>query len=442
MKNLLFFLFLASGIMANAQVSINADGSLPDNSAMLDVKSTSKGLLIPRMTQTQRNAIISPAIGLTVFQTDNTQGYYYYSGTVWSRLSQQNENWSLTGNSNLDPALNFIGTTDNVSLNFKVNNQKSGRIDPALLNAFYGYQAGNTNTTGYYNTASGSQALYSNTSGYKNTANGFEALYYNTTGINNTADGYVALGYNTAGSFNTAVGLFAMHSNSGISGSYNTAVGTQALSNTTNSQFNTAVGYNAGGLYDLGYNNTILGANCDVNGAGYYNVIAIGQAVTCTASSQARIGNSATNSIGGYANWSNISDGRYKNSIKEDVKGLEFILLLRPVTYHLDVKGIEEKLNESRGHQIDEQMRTAMAEKEKIVQSGFIAQEVEQAAKNIGYDFSGVDAPKNENDLYGLRYAEFVVPLVKAVQEQQIIIDRQNKKIDELIERIEKLGNK
>jgi len=49
--------------------------------------------------------------------------------------------------------------------------------------------------------------------------------------------------------------------------------------------------------------------------------------------------------------------------------------------------------------------------------NGFIAQEVEQAAHSIGYDFSGVDAPKNENDFYGLRYAEFVVPLVKAVQE-------------------------
>ena len=63
-----------------------------------------------------------------------------------------------------------------------------------------------------------------------------------------------------------------------------------------------------------------------------------------------------------------------------------------------------------------EQMKTAMADKEKIIQSGFIAQEVEQAAKELGYDFSGVDAPKNDKDFYGLRYAEFTVPLVKAVQ--------------------------
>jgi hypothetical protein len=64
------------------------------------------------------------------------------------------------------------------------------------------------------------------------------------------------------------------------------------------------------------------------------------------------------------------------------------------------------------------------------VTTGFLAQEVEAAAKSIGFDFSGVDSPKNENDMYGLRYAEFVVPLVKAVQElnsqneaQQITIE-------------------
>jgi len=56
-------------------------------------------------------------------------------------------------------------------------------------------------------------------------------------------------------------------------------------------------------------------------------------------------------------------------------------------------------------------------DKEQTRFTGFIAQEVEQAARSVGYDFSGVDTPDNENDYYGLRYAEFVVPLVKAVQE-------------------------
>ena len=77
-----------------------------------------------------------------------------------------------------------------------------------------------------------------------------------------------------------------------------------------------------------------------------------------------------------------------------------------------------------------------------IVYTGFIAQEVEQAAKETGYDFSGVDAPKNDKGMYGLRYAEFVVPLVKAVQEQQQMIQKQQQLIQDLQKRIEELEKK
>jgi trimeric autotransporter adhesin len=73
-----------------------------------------------------------------------------------------------------------------------------------------------------------------------------------------------------------------------------------------------------------------------------------------------------------------------------------------------------------------------LKEKEKIVYTGFIAQEVETTAKALGFEFSGVDAAKNENDTYGLRYAEFVVPLVQAVQELL-------KENNELKKRLEKL---
>ena len=64
--------------------------------------------------------------------------------------------------------------------------------------------------------------------------------------------------------------------------------------------------------------------------------------------------------------------------------------------------------------------------------TGFLAQEVETAAKSSGFDFSGVDAPKNDQDLYGLRYSEFVVPLVKAVQEQQALIMKMEERIRQL----------
>ncbi|MDB4161354.1 hypothetical protein N9772_03210 [Bacteroidia bacterium] len=66
---------------------------------------------------------------------------------------------------------------------------------------------------------------------------------------------------------------------------------------------------------------------------------------------------------------------------------------------------------------------------------------VEAAAKKVGFDFDGVSTPQNETDLYGIRYAEFVVPLVKAMQEQQAMIAEQQKTIDGLLERIEVLEN-
>lgn len=76
--NILFF------ATAKAQsVAINTDGSSPDTSAILDIKTTAKGVLIPRLTTAQRNAIQFPATGLTIFQTDGSVGPYYYSGTSW-----------------------------------------------------------------------------------------------------------------------------------------------------------------------------------------------------------------------------------------------------------------------------------------------------------------------------------------------------------------------
>ncbi|MBK9017372.1 MAG: hypothetical protein IPM82_26805 [Saprospiraceae bacterium] len=91
----------------------------------------------------------------------------------------------------------------------------------------------------------------------------------------------------------------------------------------------------------------------------------------------------------------------------------------------MDINGISDRLNEDETNIRDKETGTtpsaAAAKREKAAQlsTGFIAQEVEAAAKELGYDFSGVDRPQNEDGLYGLRYAEFVVPLVKAVQEQQ-----------------------
>lgn len=78
-------------------VSINTDGTKADTSAILDMKSTTKGLLVPRMTAAQRNAIFTPATGLLVYQTDGSTGFYYYTGSAWlllitSAVSTDNQN--------------------------------------------------------------------------------------------------------------------------------------------------------------------------------------------------------------------------------------------------------------------------------------------------------------------------------------------------------------
>lgn len=89
-KRILLTAVCAMGFYCNASaqgMAVNTSGSSADASAMLDVSSTSKGVLIPRMTQAQRNAIAAPVAGLLIYQTDNTPGFYYYNGSAWTAIS-------------------------------------------------------------------------------------------------------------------------------------------------------------------------------------------------------------------------------------------------------------------------------------------------------------------------------------------------------------------
>ena len=137
-----------------------------------------------------------------------------------------------------------------------------------------------------------------------------------------------------------------------------------------------------------------------------------------TASNTIRIGNSSITQIGGSVAWSNLSDGRYKTNVKQNVPGLDFITKLKPVTYNWDLS----KLNEGDGSPAfasDAKLGAAREAKARKVYTGFIAQDVEAAAQQCGFEFSGVVKPENEVSQYQLAYSEFVVPLVQAVQEQQ-----------------------
>ncbi len=100
MKSLkLILVILIVSLTAYSQsISINNDGTAPNASAMLDIKSTTKGLLIPRMTTVQRTGIAAPAKGLLVYDTDNNS-FWFYTGTAWNDLSAggSNSSWIANG---------------------------------------------------------------------------------------------------------------------------------------------------------------------------------------------------------------------------------------------------------------------------------------------------------------------------------------------------------
>jgi hypothetical protein len=334
-------------------------------------------------------------------------------------------------------------------------------------NTGVGAQALLSNTSGIRNIAIGKYALYNNTTGGNNTANGYSALYFNTGGHENTATGYLALQANTTGNRNVALGPHqfppdipggALQNNT--TGSDNTATG-GLVSNTTgvgNSSFglsslathvgsyNCAIGSLALAVFMPGnsptctnsYNGGLGGMTgtylTDANCPNYNNTTSLGSAAKATASNQVRIGNSDVTSIGGQVAWTTLSDGRFKRDLKKDVAGLDFIKQLNPVSYLLDKDAIDKFLG------IPDSLRIERAASRKTPQRqvGFVAQEVEAIVKKSGFVFSGVETPQNENDPYAIRYSEFVIPLVKAVQELSAMVDSRQKEITKLKEAVRK----
>ena len=316
--------------------------------------------------------------------------------------------------------------------------------------ALYSNKAGNSNTANGYNalynntannnTAIGTTALYTNTTGTDNTAAGLEALHFNTTGYQNTAVGIDALLANTTGYKNTSVGDYALSNNE--IGAYNTAVGNYALDNNTSS-FNTAFGNGTLHANTTGFNNTAIGNGADVSASNLQNATAIGSGAIATADNQVMLGNTSVTSVKAAGSFVIYSDGRFKKNLKENVPGLTFINQLKPVTYNYDIRGLNNLMAPSSTQQTKNVLQkindAAISAKENILYTGFVAQDVETAAKKINYDFSGVYKPQNNKDAYGLSYADFVVPLVKAVQELSKMNDDKDAKIDNLQKQIDDL---
>lgn len=318
LRAILFILFATTLLKAQTN-TFPASGAAgigtitPDGSSLLDISSTTKGALVPRMTKAQRDAITTPATGLLIFQTNSTAGFYYYTGTKWTTVANTFSagtgisiaggtvtntlpdqtvtiagagsvsvtgtypSFTITGtggaetdpevgSSTINKVPKWNGTTltdgllfddgNNIGIGtttplYKLDVSGDASINSVKIGRGNGGQSGNT--------VMGTQTLNVNSAGDFNTAIGYQALKSNSTGGLNTANGYQALLSNTVGTLNTAVGSFSLTANT--IGNSNNALGEYALGGNTNGSFNNAIGNNAAQANTTGNSNTAIGDN-------------------------------------------------------------------------------------------------------------------------------------------------------------------------------------
>ena len=237
--------------------------------------------------------------------------------------------------------------------------------------------------------ALGSYAYQSNTTGHNNVSIGILSLNHNTTGCRNVAIGNNALNRNETGEFNTAIGMSA--------------------------------GYNVSGSY-----NTLLGAGTDIRET-YHHCTLLGEGSTVTGSNQVQLGNT---SVTVYAQTAvqTRSDARDKVEIQDTVLGLDFIKKLTPRQFKMNSRELYFEQDKQR----DYTAKNDGSKAGKRFHQGFVAQEVKQVIDEMGVDFAGYQDHKinGGQDVLSLGYTEFIAPIVKAIQQQQHIIEHLQQKIE------------
>jgi hypothetical protein len=351
----------------------------------------------------------------------------FWDGTIWRTDNQFLYNDGLKVGINTGTPLQKFHVNGNITIagdsSYMINNKKvlwtkgtgnlfvgvnAGAVNSiGFNNSFLGFNSGLNNLTGMQNTFIGTESGQANFDGSMNSFLGRRAGFSNYNGNENTFIGAFAGQSNTDGLHNSFLGVQAGNSN--ILGNENTFIGAHSGYFNTTGNNNTFLGNFAGDANVSGSNNTFIGFNADVINSSLNNVTAIGADATATSSNSVVIGNSSVLNIGGQVNWATLSDKRLKQNIKDETLGLDFILNLRPVNYEYKTKGQED-----------------------IRYTGLIAQEVDETLKAMGKTFSGVVRPQNSNDFYSVRYAEFVLPLINAVKEQNELIKSLEMRIEQL----------
>ena len=189
-----------------AQVKVGDNPNTIDINSVLELESTSKGLLFPRLTTAQMNAMVSPPNGLMIYNTTEA-AFYVRSAGVWSPLSTGGTGWTTTGNSGIN-ATNFLGTLNNASFRLRTNNVQRFITDSSGKTSY------GTDTTDAL------LRLYGEGRSFPFGANQFNVtLYSRPTGVN------------TAGT-NIVYGILS-HAKSTTTGTYNAIAGRMLQADTS-----------------------------------------------------------------------------------------------------------------------------------------------------------------------------------------------------------------
>jgi trimeric autotransporter adhesin len=474
-KRVLIIFLLSLPTFVFSQVGIGTNS--PAASAQLDVSSTTKGFLPPRMTSAQRSAIGSPTAGLMVYQTDATAGLYFYTGSAWIYI--------INATTNILPVANGgTGVTTSTGTGNVVLSTSPSLTTPSIGSGGFTLAGSTSGTTNVVTSAaaSGTVTIPAGTATLASTSNKLSAFAATTsselagvisnetgsgslvfsnspsfttpslgaataTSLNNifvgrrssVNDGPMAVGYQalqnlTSGNMttNTAIGYLSMYSTSD-DGDFNTAVGNYSLYSNTNGSFNTAMGKNALIGNTTGNGNTAIGESALRWNTTGGNNVAIGSSAQAstfnTSGSQNILIGSGTQLQGNYNNTIligyNLTAAASNRVIIGNSSSANYY------TYGSwsvlsDAKAKHSISDLNHGRDLVSILRPV-----KYVYNnnstgthnyGFIAQEVKEALNEIGDNNSGMIS-KLDNEFLSMRTDDLIPILVKAIQEQQVEIN-------------------
>ena len=340
------------------------------------------------------------------------------------------------------PALNFLVTgavthrgVELAKANFanvtKETIEKKLTCKGGYSNVALGENTLKENGVGSSNTAIGANVLQKNKNGYSNTAVGSDVLKENTEGDCNTAVGCNSLENNIEGNYNTSVGVDALRANT--TGDQNAALGHYAMKSNTTGEGNTALGTYALQANTTGTHNTAVGFLALYESVNYNNCSGLGYGSEVTGSNQVQLGES---SVTVYAQKAVVtrSDARDKIDIEDSPLGLNFILKLRPCKYRMNSR--EAYFEPGQGRDFSETNIGSQAGKRPHY--GLITKAVKEAIDESNVDFAGYLDSKVDGgeDVLSLGYTEFIAPMIKAIQEQQNMIEELQKQVDVLKQKI------